>query len=256
MPARASQTVSPGHSFELTADAFPRSKTIAFDDADDGMDHDHHGQTTAREANFPRTVTNRSTERFPPTGTMQSFPRTYTLRPTSSRKPASKLTDYGGFPTPIDIVRHFIKKVAPDASRRLSGSFSMPRTNTIGGRGTIAPDEYDRGVKEVPYITFTAKVGRNSHFHELTSEQMDELGGVEYRALRVLLYIVAAVSLCRKRWLNRSISSVSRCSPLSSLLLISPLEGDMTMFSLRSRNTSPLGGSACSRCSPRFPTPA
>jgi len=70
---------------------------------------------------------------------------------------------------------------------------TMPRTNSIAGKGTInssGPDE----VKEVPYISFSAVVGRNSRFHGLTEEQMDELGGVEYRALRVLLYFVVAVS--------------------------------------------------------------
>lgn len=49
-------------------------------------------------------------------------------------------------------------------------------------------------VKEVPYISFSAVIGRNSHFKDLTDEQMDELGGVEYRALKVLLVIVICVS--------------------------------------------------------------
>ena len=70
---------------------------------------------------------------------------------------------------------------------------TMPRTNTIGGPGTTAlgGEPVDR---EVPYISFSAVVGRNSRFKDLTEEQMDEVGGVEYRALRALLYIVAAVS--------------------------------------------------------------
>jgi hypothetical protein len=47
----------------------------------------------------------------------------------------------------------------------------------------------------VPYISFNAIVGRNSTFHLLTKEQMEELGGVEYRALNALLWLVAGVSL-------------------------------------------------------------
>ena len=47
--------------------------------------------------------------------------------------------------------------------------------------------------KKVPYISFSAVVGRNSRFTDLTDEQMDELGGVEYRALRVLMYTVIGV---------------------------------------------------------------
>ena len=50
------------------------------------------------------------------------------------------------------------------------------------------------GVKTVPYISFDAVVGRNSAFPYLTNTQIEELGGVEYRALNALLWIVAAVS--------------------------------------------------------------
>lgn len=74
----------------------------------------------------------------------------------------------------------------------------MPRTNTIGGRGTLGPGGEPVN-KEVPYISFSAVIGRNSHFKDLTEEQMDELGGVEYRALRVLLVIVALVRLTSSR---------------------------------------------------------
>jgi hypothetical protein len=49
------------------------------------------------------------------------------------------------------------------------------------------------GSKVVPYISFDAVVGRNSTFHLLTNEQLEELGGVEYRALNALLFIVAGV---------------------------------------------------------------
>jgi len=53
----------------------------------------------------------------------------------------------------------------------------------------------EAGKKQVPYISFDAVVGRNSAFHLLTHEQLDEIGGVEYRALNALLWIVAAVRL-------------------------------------------------------------
>jgi hypothetical protein len=47
----------------------------------------------------------------------------------------------------------------------------------------------------VPYISFDAVVGRNSQFKDLTSEQLEELGGVEYRGLKVLTWVVPLVSL-------------------------------------------------------------
>jgi hypothetical protein len=59
----------------------------------------------------------------------------------------------------------------------------------VSGRADAPP-----GAKVVPYISFDAVVGRNSSFHHLTSEQRDEIGGVEYRALGALLWIVGIVS--------------------------------------------------------------
>ena len=96
------------------------------------------------------------------------------------------------------MVKGIARWIAPEASQTLTRSLTMPRTNTISGRGTIS-GETAQG-KEVPYISFSAVVGRNSRFTALTDEQKDELGGVEYRALRVLLYIVIGVgrSHCEK----------------------------------------------------------
>lgn len=46
----------------------------------------------------------------------------------------------------------------------------------------------------MPYFSFAAIVGKNSAFHDLTDEELDELGGVEYRALKMLAWLVPAVS--------------------------------------------------------------
>lgn len=102
---------------------------------------------------------------------------------------------YGGFPTPIELIKRFIIRFLPNLHRRLNRTMSMPRSNTVASAygGTIGGLSGD-GAKEAPYITFDALVGRNSQFHELTSEQRDELGGVEYRALKTLFWIVLAVS--------------------------------------------------------------
>ncbi len=64
---------------------------------------------------------------------------------------------------------------------------SFQRTSTMASRNSRNEP------KEVPYISFDAFVGRNSLFHGLTNEQHDELGGVEYRALRALFWIVLMV---------------------------------------------------------------
>jgi hypothetical protein len=105
------------------------------------------------------------------------------------------MSGYGGFPTPFELIRMFMNRFFPKATLKVSRTMTMPRTNTIAGRGTINSGTLDdQETKEVPYISFAAVVGRNSRFHDLTEEQMDELGGVEYRGLRVLLYTVSAVS--------------------------------------------------------------
>ena len=180
---------------DCASDAFPRSRTIAFDDADDGHDHDR-SYTTARDGAFPRTATQRSAEgassRLPRTGTTGTFPRTYSIKPSVSKKPDTRLSGFGGFPTPFEIIRNVADHVFPKATKNVTKTMSMPRTSTIGGPGTVDPTRGDS--KEVPYISFAATVGRNSRFTGLTVEQMNELGGVEYRALKVLFWIIVCVS--------------------------------------------------------------
>lgn len=188
-------------------EAFPRAKTIVFEDEDDGRDHDRlgtqghgpsRGFTSAREGGyFPRTATGRSAHGMPRTATTASgFPRTYSLRPSVTRvKQESKLSGFGGFPMPHEIGKRLFQKAFPERAKTLTQTLTMPRTNTIGRRGTIIPDVQKEPEKEVPYISFAAVVGRNSRFTGLTDEQMEELGGVEYRALRVLMWIVIGVRL-------------------------------------------------------------
>ncbi|RYO98664.1 hypothetical protein DL764_007023 [Monosporascus ibericus] len=45
-------------------------------------------------------------------------------------------------------------------------------------------------VADLPYLSKTATVGRNSQFHNLTAQDRDRLGGIEYRSLKLLLKIV------------------------------------------------------------------
>ncbi|RYO82602.1 hypothetical protein DL766_003116 [Monosporascus sp. MC13-8B] len=49
-------------------------------------------------------------------------------------------------------------------------------------------------VADLPYLSKTATVGRNSQFHNLTAQDRDRLGGIEYRSLKLLLKIVAVYS--------------------------------------------------------------
>lgn len=49
------------------------------------------------------------------------------------------------------------------------------------------------GSRPVNYITFNAMVGRNSTFHDLTKDQIEELCGIEFKALNCLVWIVPCV---------------------------------------------------------------
>jgi hypothetical protein len=117
----------------------------------------------------------------------------HTTRQSQRPTRMSKHTGYGGFPMPHEIIGSIFHKLFPKLQGKLKRSVTYPATTTITSQhgSTTNAD----GAKVVPYITFDAIVGRNSTFHLLTNEQLEELGGVEYRALNALLFIVAGVRL-------------------------------------------------------------
>lgn len=57
----------------------------------------------------------------------------------------------------------------------------MPRTTTLASTHSVTNSAINPHIKPVSYISFDAVVGRNSKFHNLTTAQEEELGGVEYR---------------------------------------------------------------------------
>ncbi|KTW29793.1 hypothetical protein T552_00998 [Pneumocystis carinii B80] len=52
-----------------------------------------------------------------------------------------------------------------------------------------------RTSKSFPYLSYQPTIGRNSAFVTLTKEQRDELGGIEYRALKLLCWILVCYYL-------------------------------------------------------------
>jgi hypothetical protein len=64
--------------------------------------------------------------------------------------------------------------------RKWRGTFSSPRTTS------------SRFHENMPYLSWEATIGRNSVFVDLTEEQREELGGIEYRSLKTL----AAILVC------------------------------------------------------------
>jgi Trk-type K+ transport system membrane component len=71
---------------------------------------------------------------------------------------------------------------------------SSPLARTTTRRPTFTSvfrsltQERDRNT--LPYLSWNATVGRNSQFVDLTEEQRDELGGIEYRALKTLAVVL------------------------------------------------------------------
>lgn len=70
-------------------------------------------------------------------------------------------------------------EVLPSVKTRRSNTFSsLRRANTA------------RSIEAAPYLSYQPTIGRNSFFVNLTQEQREELGGVEYRALKTLALIL------------------------------------------------------------------
>ncbi|KAF2816340.1 high affinity potassium transport protein [Mytilinidion resinicola] len=60
------------------------------------------------------------------------------------------------------------------------------RSRTFGSFMSKTEEERD----PMPYLSWTPTIGRNSAFVDLTEEQREELGGIEYRALKLLALIL------------------------------------------------------------------
>jgi hypothetical protein len=81
---------------------------------------------------------------------------------------------YGGFPFPweTESFKTFTKSI-----------FRKDKTNTVSS----APDHF--------YISFNPDIDARGRFHNLSKEEEKELGGVEYRALGLLQWLLPAYSL-------------------------------------------------------------
>jgi hypothetical protein len=95
---------------------------------------------------------------------------------------------FGGFPGLREIISKVLRRFLPGVHQKFRRSITIPRTTTI----TSMRGNTERA-RAVPYVSFDAVVGHNSSFISLTEEQLEELGGVEFRALNALLWIVGIV---------------------------------------------------------------
>jgi Trk-type K+ transport system membrane component len=68
--------------------------------------------------------------------------------------------------------------------KQRSGTFSSFRRTNTG-----------RSIEGAPYLSYQPTIGRNSFFVNLTEEQREELGGIEYRALKTLAIVLVCYFL-------------------------------------------------------------
>jgi hypothetical protein len=69
--------------------------------------------------------------------------------------------------------------------------FVLGQTRTVSSRQSASNP---RSAADLPYLSREATVGRNSNFHRLTAQDRERLGGIEYRALKLLLKIVTGTT--------------------------------------------------------------
>ncbi|CAG8325809.1 unnamed protein product [Penicillium salamii] len=65
-----------------------------------------------------------------------------------------------------------------------------PTTTKNTFKGIFRSLTQERDLNTAPYLSWNATVTRNSNFVDLTEEQRDELGGIEYRALKTLAVVL------------------------------------------------------------------
>lgn len=108
-----------------------------------------------------------------------------TLTRTTTYQPDDAITSgFGGFPNPIVAAAQFARSRIPALNHAVERNLTMPRTTTLASTHSVGNSATDTRIKPVSYISFDAVVGRNSKFHNLTTAQEEELGGVEYRVSR------------------------------------------------------------------------
>ena len=95
---------------------------------------------------------------------------------------------------PHEIITSVVHKFFPNIRRAIKRTVTIPASQTLMSQhlegGQLAP-----GSRPVNYISFNASVGRNSTFHDLANDQIEELCGIEFKALNCLVWIVPCVRL-------------------------------------------------------------
>ena len=116
---------------------------------------------------------------------------------------------------PHELVSSFVHKFFPNLEQKIKRTVTVPVVRTLTSHHVESGQQGMRS-RPVTYITFDALVGRNSTFHDLTHEQIEELCGVEFKALNCLVWIVPCVRFHPVSY------SLTLTTPRASVLLDHP----------------------------------
>ncbi|CCA66433.1 related to potassium transporter TRK-1 [Serendipita indica DSM 11827] len=179
---------------KATTSAFPHSQTIEFSlskparttsiDREAKRDFSSfsmqgHSERKERQMSHPVDTMSRSyggpgLDRYP-SRVATTFPRTMTGA--SQRRKGSKHTGFGGFPTPYRLLIKFVSWMAPGLAERIRLRLTVPRTPSMAFKNT----------KSMAAETIEAALQTE---HKLIEKDLEFLGGVEYKSLKLLRLIV------------------------------------------------------------------
>lgn len=154
---------------------------------------DHEGLRQRRTAHMPQRQFTYTEIDVRPRGKTMSQNPSYQMPKVDERFVSKDSIGLGGFPGPIELTRRLFRALSARWDTTRFGRLFRPYPSVLVPIGSSAGAQFPRSeTKEVPYFSFAAIVGKNSTFHGLTEEELDELGGVEYRGLRLLSKLVPA----------------------------------------------------------------
>ncbi|KAL2205676.1 hypothetical protein CC79DRAFT_1311159 [Sarocladium strictum] len=206
------------HPMRQTLTAQPRSTTITFSDATDrnGSDRpaaESHSQQSPEGTGLPysqhSTAPEDSAPQLPRHSTGEERIRNLNedtilpLQKSFTDEPRSRSFQSRG------TARH----AARSLERAATSAFVLGKP---ASRHRSTSPSKQRGVKtsDLPQLSRQVTIGRNSNFYNLTEEDRERLGGLEYRALRLLLKLVAGYltglhvfgAICLLPWIHNAAS--------------------------------------------------
>ena len=92
-----------------------------------------------------------------------------------------------------EIISSAIHRFLPNPGHKIKRTITIPVSQTLTSQHQLEGGQHVAGSRPVNYITFNALVGRNSTFRDLNREQIEELCGIEFKALNCPMWTVPGV---------------------------------------------------------------